>query len=123
MLPNRKLGIASFEGRLIGEDDVRFGDAHLDQEICNPRFDAIVLNPDFIVADVDVHNTPMDALLLIPSKEHELVVVTHGINNLLHRNIAIGGLILAILMNDFEYKVAIGYQFVHWIIFLVSDKD
>lgn len=65
----------AFEGGVKSEDDVLFGDASIDEFEGDAAFRAVVLDPDFVVADVEVEDAAVDALFVVPADLDELVSI------------------------------------------------
>jgi hypothetical protein len=79
------------------QHDVLFWHAERDQVIGNPTFCAIVLNPDLVILDIDVHEAAMYSVLLIPTHNGELVMVTDRVKDELQLDITVRWLELTVL--------------------------
>ncbi len=62
--------------RVEGQHNVLARDARLDQLLGYAAFNAVVLDVDFAVADVDVEDGAVDAIFPIPTRVHHFVMVT-----------------------------------------------
>ncbi len=78
------------------QDDIFFGYTKLNQLVCDATFCAVMLNPNLVVLDINMNQLAMNSALIVPTDRHQLIMVTLQIENKLHLDIAIGGLILAV---------------------------
>jgi hypothetical protein len=71
------------------QHDVVFRDTSLDQLFGNPVFRAIALNPEFVVENVNVDQTAVHALPVIPSHIHQQVTVMGPVKDRLRLNLPV----------------------------------
>jgi hypothetical protein len=45
----------------------------------NPTLSAIVLDPNLTILDINVHDTVMHSLLLLPTNDDKLIMVADGV--------------------------------------------
>jgi len=77
------------------------------QTIRNPLFWSIVLDPDFLIPNIEVENAAMNTLMFIPAHRQQLVVIACGVHNRLQLDLTVGGLVLAVFVNDLLQVVTI----------------
>ncbi len=87
--PDTEPCVRALIGSVERQHDVVFGHAECNQVIGNPTFSAIVLNPNLVVLEIDVHETVMDSLLPQPTHNSELVVIADGIKDELPFDLAV----------------------------------
>jgi hypothetical protein len=66
-------------GGLEAEDYIGFGYAPIAEFLGDVDFGAIVLEPDFLVDDVEVEDAAIDAPIVFPADVDDLVVVALGV--------------------------------------------
>ena len=48
--------------------------SQLDQAIGDPLFGAVVLHPNLPIANIQMQDTPVNALVLVPPHRHQLIM-------------------------------------------------
>jgi hypothetical protein len=59
-----------------------------------------VLDPNFAIANINVNNTAMDSLAILPTNGHQLVMITFAIDNLFNFYLAIARAVLSIFVEN-----------------------
>lgn len=59
-------------------------------------FCCVVKNPDFSIADIEVHDAVMNAALVVPAHMDNLIAISLFIEDGLHFNLTVGWLSLGI---------------------------
>jgi hypothetical protein len=100
LLIHRKAGILPNVGRMKRQYNIVFGYTHVDQFICHSFFRAVMLNPNFVAFDVNMQNTPANALIVVPSDRRQFIMLMLPINNGFDFKIPIRGFILSIALEN-----------------------
>ncbi len=78
-----------------------FRDSQLNQIIGNAVFRAVVLNPDFIVFDVEMQHLAVNPFVAVPTQNVYLVMIIRVIKNRLHFKLVITRFYLAVFAQNF----------------------
>jgi hypothetical protein len=82
------------------QNDVLSGHTGRDQPVGDPLLRTIVLDPDLALLDIHVDDTAVDPMLAVPADGHQLIMPGLGEEDLLDLDIAIRGLVRAVLPED-----------------------
>ena len=74
------------------QDNFVFGNSGGDQFTCDAIFNAIPLNPNFVVDNLNVNDTAVNALFVVPSSVHQQKVIAIAVNDdiLVNLSVAVG---------------------------------
>ncbi len=67
--------------RFEAEDDVIPRDARVNKLLSHAVFSAVILNPDFVVYDIDVNHAIVDSALILTPKSYQKVTIVFAIEN------------------------------------------
>src|SRR5947208_5797630 len=113
-LSHGEAGQRAHLGRVEPEDDILTRDARLDQLVGDRTRRAVVLNPDLVADDVDMHDRAVDAAVPIPAHMHYLIMVPLAIFDRLGFDLAVGGLVACIFPDHSADNFAITLYSIHW---------
>lgn len=95
-----EVGELPLERRVESQHDIVFRDARFDQSIGDAIFRAVVLDPNFAAANIDVQNAAVNATLPVPADAHQFKVVVHRITDNLDFNLAERWFVLAVFVHQ-----------------------
>ena len=76
--------------RLKAQHNLIFGDARCLQFLRDAILDAVALNPDFVVNNLDVGDAPMHPSFLLPAHIEQQEMIARLVNNQMLIDVAIG---------------------------------
>jgi hypothetical protein len=96
---HRETGVVPNPARVKAEHDVFARDARRDKLLRDRLRCAVVLNPNFAIDNVNVHDRPMHAARLVPAYVHHFIVVLFAVHNRLSLDLSVRGLLSRITSN------------------------
>jgi len=109
-LPNSghsKICMGTDVRRLEGEHDPIVRNPRFDKFFRNAVFRPIVLNPHFLLANVNVQHTAVNAIGTAPARIHKLVMIIGLVKDHFNLHLTARWLVLGIPLNEFTNNVSI----------------
>ena len=86
---------------MIAQNNISFWNTFFHQNIGNLYFCSIILNPNFIINDINVNQYSKNAFILIPSCMKNLIMILIGIKASQDLDFPISRLYIAIVFENF----------------------
>ena len=97
-----------------GEDDTLVGYACFHQLVRDACFGAVVLYPDFPIADIQVQDTAVDAVRAVPPGVDQLIMILGLVENHFDLHVAARRAELGVFVNQVPNHLAVAAHVVHW---------
>ena len=109
-LPNSghsKICMGTDVWRLEGEHDMIAGNTRFDTLFGYAVLRPIVLNPHFLLTDVNVQHTAVNAIGTVPARVHQFVMIVSLIKDHFNLHLTARRLVLGIALNEFPNNVPV----------------
>src|SRR5215471_12993090 len=99
--------------RFKGQHDAVMGDPCLHQLFRDTIFCAVVLDPDLLLANIDMQHAAVNTIRAMPASVHEFVVIVDRVKDHLYLYVTMCWFILGVLLDEGLNDLTIGIHVVH----------